>query len=95
MDHEMIKEAVERIRGLPTFSRIRHELRDKFALKVDENELQEELEEMIINGRIKEKETTIKGASFKGYTVPKDKVKEETQEETKSKEEEVIDEVFS
>lgn len=94
MDHEIIKEAIGRIRGLPTFSRIRDELRDKFALSVEENELEEELEEMMIKEEIKEKETTIKGTRFKGYTV----VEEEevgVEEEEKTKEEEVIDEVFS
>ncbi len=93
MDHEIIKEGIERIRGLPTFSRIRDELREKFALKVDEVELEENLDEMMRQGKIKEKETTIKGARFKGYTVVEEETEEEEEEE-KSKEEEVIDEVF-
>ncbi|MFP4116459.1 MAG: hypothetical protein ACLFQ8_01820 [Candidatus Aenigmatarchaeota archaeon] len=92
MDHEIIKEAIERIRGLPTFSRIRDELREKFALKIDEKELKEDLEEMMRQEKIKEKETTIKGTRFKGYTVVREEKQEE--EEEKSKEEEVIDEVF-
>ena len=95
MDHEIIKEAVERIRGLPTFSRIRDELREKFALRVDENELENKLEKMVKNGELKQKETTIKGNKFRGYTVLKEEEGEEEDEKEKTKEEEIIDEVFS
>ncbi|GEM_PF-2320650 len=94
MDHEIIEEAVERIRGLPTFSRIRDELRNKFALNVDERKLQEKLDEMMMSGKLRETQTTIKGNRFKGYTT----VEKETvakQEEEKTPEEKIIDEVFS
>ncbi len=92
MDHEIIKEAIGRIRGLPTFSRIRDELRNKFALSVEEEELRKRLDEMMTEGTVKEKEITIKGARFKGYTTVKEEKKVEREEKTR--EEEIIDDVF-
>ncbi len=94
MDHDIVKEAVQRIRGLPTFSRIRDEIRNKFALEISEEELKEDIEEMIEEEKLKEKYTTIKGNKFKGYMVVKKETKKEETEEEKTEEERIIDEIF-
>ncbi len=94
MDHDIIKEAVKRIRGLPTFSRIRDELRDKFTLEVYEKDLREDLENMVKENKLREKYTTIKGNRFKGYTVVEKKPKKK-EKKKRTKEEEIIDEIFS
>ncbi len=94
MDHEIIKEAVKRVKGLPTFSRIRNELRNKFGLEIYEEDLKNNLDEMVKEGKLRKSCTTIKGNKFKGYTIVEEK-KERAEEKTKTKEEEIIDEVFS
>lgn len=95
MDPEIVKEAVKRIRGLPTTSRIRNELTEKFQLRISEEKLEEDLQEMLENGKIEERVTTIKGNKFKGYKVPEKNEEEEKEEAQKSKEEKIIDEIFS
>ncbi|MFP4116015.1 MAG: hypothetical protein ACLFTQ_02320 [Candidatus Aenigmatarchaeota archaeon] len=92
MDHDIIREGVKRIRGLPTFSRIRNELRGNFVMEISEEELRESIEEMVEKDELKEKKTTIKGNQFKGYTVPEER--EGKKQEEKTEEEEIIDEVF-
>lgn len=94
MDPEVIKEAIQRIRGLPTVSRIRKELTDNFTLRVSEEELKKDLKEMVEKGNIKERTTTIKGSQFKGYKIAEEKEEEREGEKEKSKGEKIIDEVF-
>lgn len=94
MDPEVIKEAIQRIRGLPTVSRIRKELTENFTLRVSKEELKKDLEEMVERGEVKEKTTTIKRSQFKGYKVAEEEGRSEEEGEGKSEEEEIIEEVF-
>lgn len=96
MEPKVIKEAIKRIRGLPTTSRIRKELTDKFQLRVSEGELEEDLERMLEGGEIEERNTTIKGNKFKGYKIlEKKEGGEEERGEERGEEEKIIDEIFS
>ncbi|MFP4045534.1 MAG: hypothetical protein ACLFS3_00550 [Candidatus Aenigmatarchaeota archaeon] len=93
MEDRIIIEAIGRIPGLPTFSRIRKELMNKFNLRVREEELQEDLNRMMSQEKLEEREITIKGNRFKGYKIPEEDSEKKGKEE-KSEEERIIDEVL-
>lgn len=96
MEEDIIKEAIDRIRGLPTLSRIRKELTENFQLRIEEEGLEEDLERMIEEGVIEERVTTIKRTEFKGYKIVEEGAGEkQEEEEEKTEAEEIIDEVFS
>lgn len=95
MDEKIVMEAIKRIPGLPTVSRIKKELTDKFQLRVKEEEIQDSLEKLQQQELVKEVETTIKGNRFKGYKlIDKQPEDEESEDKDKTKEEKVIERVF-
>jgi hypothetical protein len=94
MEHEIVKEAIKRVRGLPTISRIRKELTDKLTLRVTEEELEKNIEELIEKGEVAERTTTIKGNEFKGYKIVETKKETGEREEDKTEAERIIDDVF-
>lgn len=95
MQDKVIEEAVERIPGLPTFPRVRKELMNKFNLNIREEELKEDIERMMAQEKLKEREMTIKGNRFKGYKIPEmsEEDKEESQKEEGDEVENIIKKV--
>lgn len=94
MEKEIVKEAIKRIRGLPTTSRVRKELTEKFTLTVSKEELEGDLKRMVEEGEIEERFTTIKGNRFKGYKLPEREEEREEEEEEKTEEEKIIEDIF-
>lgn len=93
MDEKIIMEAIKRIPGLPTTSRIKKELTDKFQLRVEQEEVKKGIEELQRKELVREVETTIKGNRFKGYKII-DKQPQTSEEKEKTKEEKIIERVF-
>lgn len=91
MDRDIIEEAINRIPGLPTFSRIEKQINEKFNLHVSEEELRKNLQDMLDDGELKEITTTIKGNEFKGYQMEEG---EGVEREEKTQEKGIIDEAL-